>query len=286
MREQRELVSDLRSAGVSERSACKHLGLARGTLRYVEQPEDPINRLLREELRRLSRRFRRYGTPRMTELVRRQGLGVNHKRVERLWREEGLPLPRRRRRKRTTTPSWNRPRPATHPNEVWSYDFIHDRTEDGQKLKILSVVDEYTRECLELRVERQMDSRHVLETLDELMEERSVPRYTRCDNGKEFAAKRVTSWLRQQGATPVFITPGSPWENGYVESFHGKLRDECLNEELFFSRGECQVILDWWREIYNRQRPHSALGFKTPAEAVERYLQSRQNHITLDQNMG
>lgn len=164
---------------------------------------------------------------------------MNHKRVERLLREEGLPLPRRWRRKRTSTPYGDRPRPATCPNEVWSYDFIHGRTEDGRKLKILSVVDEYTRECLELWVERRMDSCHVLETLDELMTERGVHRYTRCDNSKEFTAKRITNWFQQRGAAPEFITSGSPWENGYVESFHSKLRDEYLNEELFFSRGEC-----------------------------------------------
>jgi putative transposase len=142
---------------------------------------------------------------------------------------------------------------------------------------LLTVVDEYTRECLEIRVASKLDSRHVLETLDELMQERGVPRFTRSDNGSEFVSHRLRDWLVHRGVTPVFIEPGSPWENGFVESFHGKLRDECLNEELFFSRAECQVVVDWWREVYNRERPHSSLGFRTPAEFAGEYLQGQFN---------
>jgi putative transposase len=270
------MVHQVISLGVSARRSCGYLGLCRRTLNYVPRPEDPTNALIREELRRLSVRFRRYGTPRMTALLRREGHRVNHKRVERLWREESLPLPRRRRRRRRPS-VYDRPQPATGPNQVWSYDFLHDRTEHGQRLKILTVVDEYTRECLEIRVEKKMDSRHVVETLDELMADRGVPRFTRSDNGAEFVSHRLTNWLRGRGAKPMFIRPGSPWENGFVESFHGKLRDECLSEELFYSRGECQVIVDWWRDVYNRQRPHSSLGFRTPAEVAEEYLTSQQN---------
>ena len=208
----------------------------------------------------------------MTALLRRGGLKVNHKRVERLWREASLPLPRRRKRRRRGPKLLGRLVTASCPNEVWSYDFLWDRTETGRRLKILTVVDEYTRECLEIRVEPKMDSRHVLETLDELMRERGAPRYTRCDNGAEFVAHRLTRWLHGRGTRPLFIEPGSPWQNGFVESFHAKLRDECLNEELFYSRGECQVIVDWWRRVYNHQRPHSALGFKTPAEVAQEHL--------------
>lgn len=259
----------LRANGMSERRACRHLGADRSSVRYDHRPEDPVNDLVREELLKLSRRHRRYGTPRMTALLRRGGLSVNHKRVERIWGEEGLPLPRRRPRKRFRGLGGARPQPATRPNEVWSYDFVHDRTVAGDKLKMLTVVDEYTRECLEIRVERQMDSRHVLETLDELITERGVPRYTRSDNGPEFVSKTLTGWLRGRGVEPVFIEPGSPWENGYVESFNGKLRDECLNEEIFWSRAEAQVVTDWWREVYNLERPHSSLGFKTPAEVAK-----------------
>jgi putative transposase len=155
--------------GGAQRRACRYLGLCRASVRYTPQAPDPLNQLIRDELRKLSDRHRRYGTPRMTNLLRRQGYTVNHKRVERLWRLDGLPLRRRRKKKRRLPDAQPRPRPATRPNEVWCYDFLFDRTEYGQKLKILTVLDEYTRECLEVRVEKRMDSRHVMETLDELM---------------------------------------------------------------------------------------------------------------------
>jgi transposase InsO family protein len=246
-------------------------------MRYHRRPEDPANVLIRGELKKLSKRHRRYGTPRMTELVRRKGYRVNHKRIERLWKLEGLSLPKQRRRKRKGMIRWDRRVEAGKPNDVWSYDFIHDRTEYGQKLKMLTVLDEHTRECLEIRVEKRMDSRHVMETLDELMTERGRPRYTRSDNGGEFAAKRLTRWLEEKGVEPVFIEPGSPWENGFVESFQGKLRDECLNEEIFWSRAEAQVVVDWYRTVYNRERPHRSLGYRTPAEAAAEGKNGVQN---------
>ena len=181
----------------------------------------------------------------MTELIRRNTYRANHKRIERLWKLEGLPLPKKRPRKRLKGSVSESRLKATKANEVWSYDFIHDRTEYGQRLKMFTVLDEYTRECLEIRVDKRMDSRHVMETLDELMTERGMPKYTRSDNGAELVSKRLTQWLKDKGVEPVFIEPGSPWENGFVESFYGKLRDECLNEEIFWSRGEAQVVLDW-----------------------------------------
>jgi len=221
--------------------------MCRSNLRYQPKPEPPVNTIIRQELHRLSARHRRYGTPRMTALVRRAGYWVNHKRIERLWNLEGLPVPR-------TRPKKHRPRVAAidrltahQANDVWCFDVVHDRTESGTKLKLLTVLDGYTRECLDIRVEKKMDSRHVLETVDELMTERGIPRYTRSDNGPEFIAKHLTTWLRDKGVHPVSIAPGSPWQNGCIESFNGKLRDECLNEELFWSRAEAQVVVDWWR---------------------------------------
>ena len=171
-----------------------------------------------------------------------------------------------------------RPRPATKPNEVWSFDFVHHRTEYGEKLKMLTVLDEYTRECLEIRVEKRMDSNGVMETLDELMTERGAPRYTRTDNGPEFIAAKLRRWLRKEkGVLPVLIDPGSPWQNGFVESFNGKLRDECLDGELFFSRAEAQLIVDGFRKEYNTERPHSALGYKTPAQVARESFEERKN---------
>lgn len=263
-----EVVAVLMGKGMGERRACRHVGVCRGTNRYVKRPEDLVNVLVREELKRFSGRHRRYGTPRMTELIRRQGYRVNHKRIERLFKLEGLPLPRKRPRKHKRADGSDHYAQARRRNEVWSYDFIHDRTEYGEKLKMLTVLYEHTRECLEIRVEKRMDSRHVIEKLDELMTERGTPMYTRSDNGAEFVAKRLTAWLEEKGLTPVFIEPGSPWENGLVESFQEKLGDECLNEELFWSRGEAQVVMDWYRDVYNRERPHRSLGYRTPTEAA------------------
>ena len=286
MSDRRELAKVLIDSGLSERKACGYMSLPRATFRYQAQPEDSLNELIREELRQLSRRHPRFGTPRMTALLHRRGYPVNHKRVERTWREEGLPLPRPRKRSRRGPVLCSRPVAAKRPNHVWSYDFLWDRTESGQRLKILAVVDEFTRESLEIRVEPKMDSRHVLETLDELIQERGRPEFMRSDNGSEFVAGRVKNWLVRQGTTPLYIEPGSPWENGFVESFNSRLRDECLNEEIFYSRGECQVVLDWWREVYNRERPHSALGFKTPAEVAEQYQTVRSSDIELVRTEG
>lgn len=275
--ESRELVESLKAKGMSERKACGQFEIARSTVQYQPKPEDPRNRRIREELRRLSRRRRRWGSPRMTHEIREKLFRVNHKRIERLWRLEGLQVPRKRRRRRPGSSDYIRPRPATRPNEVWSFDFIHGRTEYGEKLKMLTVLDEYTRECLEIRVEKRMDSNGVLETLDELMTERGAPRYTRTDNGPEFVAGKLRRWLREKGVLPVLIDPGSPWQNGFVESFHGKLRDECLDGEMFFSRAEAQVIVDGFRQEYNTERPHSALGYKTPAQMARESFKVRRN---------
>lgn len=250
--------------GVSERRACDALDVARSTIRYEAQPEDETNAWLREKLRALSSKHRRYGTPRMTALVRREK-ELNHKRVERIWQEEGLPVPRKRHRYRPSTPMSERPDAPTGPNEVWCCDFINTKTEYGAKLKILTVLDEFTRESLEIRSERRMRSFEVLETMDELFAERGAPKFLRSDNGSEFTASLLVSWLAEQGVRPIHIEPGCPWQNGYIESFHDKFRSECLNEELFFSRGESQVIFDRWRTEYNEERPHSSLGYLTPA---------------------
>ena len=253
--------------GLSERRACRSMGVRRTSIRYQKQSEDELNRQLRTQLKTYAMKHRRYGTPRMTALAREQ-YPVNHKRIERLWREERLTVPKLRRKRHKALSLSMRPNPATRPNEVWCVDFIHDRTEYGEKLKMLTVLDEYTRECLEIRVEKRMRSYDVIETLDELVMERGKPRHVRSDNGAEFIAEALKDWLEGKGIEPTYIEPGSPWENGYVESFHGKFRDECLNQELFWSRGEAQVIADWYRESYNTERPHSALGYMTPVKKL------------------
>ena len=160
---------------------------------------------------------------------------------------------------------------ASYPNHVWSYDFVEDRTERGGKLRILAIIDEYTRECLAIRVEPSIPASVVIEVLEWLFLTRGVPKYLRSDNGPEFVARAVCQWLKESGCQTLFITPGSPWENGYIESFNDKLRDECLNREIFRNGQEAQAIVETWRQEYNNYRPHSSLGYLTPAEFARRY---------------
>jgi putative transposase len=215
----------------------------------------------------LATRFGRFGYRRITALLRQEGWRVNHKRVERLWREEGLKVPQKqpkRGRLWLADGSIVRRR-AERPNHVWSYDFVFDRTADGRPLRMLAIVDEYTRECLAIDVARRLNSRDVLARLAELCVHRAVPEHIRSDNGPEFTAKALRRWLRRVGVQTLFIEPGSPWENGYIESFNGKLRDECLNLERFDTLLEAQVLIERWRLEYNHSRPHSALGYRPPA---------------------
>jgi putative transposase len=252
--------------GVSERRACRVTGQARSTQRRELRARDDEERLT-EEIVDLASRFGRYGYRTVTGLLQLSGWRVNHKRVERIWRREGLRVPRKqpkRSRLWLNDGSCIRLRP-THKDHVWSYDFVHDRTHNGRPLKILTLIDEYTRECLALRVERSLTSEQLLETLAELFVYRGVPDHIRSDNGPEFTAKAVKGWLDKVGVKTLFITPGSPWENGYNESFNGTLRDQLLNGELFYTLKEAKAVLEQWRWHYNHERPHSSLGYKPPA---------------------
>ncbi len=255
-----------RELAVSERRACRVLGQARSTQRHRPILTEAEERL-RHRVVELARMYGRYGYRRITVLLRWEGWRVNHKKVERIWREEGLKVPKRqpkRGRLWLNDGSCFRHRPE-YPNHVWSYDFVAERTHDGRAVKILSVVDEYTRECLALRVDRKLRSEHVLEVLADLFVERGTPAYIRSDNGSEFTAKAVREWLGRLEVGTLYIEPGSPWENGYVESFNGKFRDEFLNGEIFYTLKEAQVLIERWRNVYNRFRPHSSLGYRPPA---------------------
>ena len=225
---------------------------------------------LRERIVELALEYGRYGYRRITELLHREGWRDNHKRVERLWREEALKVPKRqpkRRRLWLNDGSCVRLRPM-YAKHVWSYDIVFDRTSNGRKLRILNVIDEFTRECLASVVERRITSQVVIATLFELFVSRGVPEHVRSDNGSEFTAKAVRKWLANMGSVTLFIEPGSPWENGYVESFNGKMRDELLNGEIFDTLLEAKVILSQWVKHYNEVRPHSALGQRPPAPAA------------------
>ena len=259
---------NLVARGVSERLACRTGGLDRASFRYQARATDEDERQLRALVVALAHRHRRYGHRRVAALLRRQGHAVNHKWVWRVWCEEGLAVPRHRTRKRRAGAGVALPTRATHRGHVWTDDFLSDATERGQALKLLVVLDEYTRECRRIRVGRGLASAAVIDTLAALFAEHGPPEQLRSDNGGAFIAATLQAWLGASGARTMYIAPGHPWEHGYAESFNGKLRDECLNEEVFWGVEHAQVIVERWRRQDNEERPHSALGYRTPAEVA------------------
>lgn len=269
--QRRQLARHLQETfGVSERRACRVLGQPRSTQRQVPRPQEEEERLVRRILE-LVRRHPRYGYRRIWALLRREGWRVNRKRVWRLWRQQGLKVPKKQRKKRRLGSSANSctRRPAEHKDHVWAWDFLHDRTTDGGPLKWFTLVDEYTRECLALEVARGMTAKAVNAVLAAVVRERGAPAHIRSDNGPEFIAKGVRAWMAGAGLETLYIEPGAPWENGYAESFNSKVRDELLNAEEFGSLLEAKVLGKAWKQEYNHVRPHSALGYRTPAEYGE-----------------
>ncbi len=251
---------------VSERRACKVLGQPRSTQRRKRVVPDREVRL-RARIIELATQYGRYGYRRITAKLKSEGWRVNHKHVERIWREEGLKVPQKqpkRRRLWLNDGSCVRLRPR-HPGHVWSHDFVLHRTHDGRAFRLLTIIDEYTRECLVIVVDRKLSSDQVLEQLTHLFAQRGAPGHIRSDNGSEFTAKKVRQWLADLSVKTLFIEPGSPWENGYIESFNGKLRDELLDGEIFDTLFEAQVLVERWRRYYNTVRPHSSLGYRPPA---------------------
>jgi putative transposase len=232
---------------VSERRACRVLGQSRTSQRYGPKVAGDENALTARIID-LASKYGRYGYRRITALLRNEGWRVNHKRG-RLWLNDG---------------SCVRLRPE-HRNHVWTYDFVFDRTHNGRALKMLTVVDEYSRESLAIEVDRRLTSKGVIRVLAKLMLKHGIPGHIRSDNGPEFVAKVVREWLHRLGVETLFIEPGSPWENGYIESFNGKLRDELLNGEIFYTLPEARVLIEMWRRHYNQVRPHSSLGYRPPA---------------------
>ena len=255
---------------VSERRICRVLGQHRSTQRKVPRGADD-EEALTADIIELARQYGRYGYRRVTALLRNAGWHVNRKRVERIWRREGLKVPQRqpkRGRLWLNDGSCIRLRPE-YPGHVWAYDFVEGRTHDGRKFRILAIIDEASRECMALLVARRIRSADVLAILADLFVIHGLPAHIRSDNGPEFVATAVKGWLAQIGVQTLYITPGSPWENGYCESFNGSLRDELLNGEIFYSLAEAQILIEAWRRHYNTVRPHSSLGYRPPApEAV------------------
>ena len=255
--------------GLSERRVCRVLGQHRSTQRKIPtSPDDEA--ALTADIIVLALQYGRYGYRRITALLRDAGWRVNKKRVERIWRQEGLKVPQtqpKRGRLWLTDGSCIRLRPE-YPNHVWSYDFVEDRTHDGRKFRMLNIIDEFTRECLAIRVSRKLKAVDVIDVLSDLFILRGIPGHIRSDNGSEFVAKAVREWISAVGAKTAYIEPGSPWENGYCESFNSKLRDELLKGEIFYTLKEAQIVIESWRRHYNTVRPHSSLGYRPPAPEI------------------
>jgi transposase InsO family protein len=258
---------------VSERRACRAIGQLRSTHRYRTLP-NPFQDRLRERIIALAKEYGRYGYRTITSILQREGFEVGKDRVYTIWRQEGLKVPQKqpkRARLWLADGSCIRKKPE-HPNHVWSYDFVADTTKNGKPFKILNIIDEFTRECLASYVARRIRSQDVILVLADLFLSRGIPKHIRSDNGPEFIARKLRAWLKGLDVTPLYIQPGSPWENGYVESFNGKMRDQFLNGELFYTLKEAEVMTERWRVHYNTQRPHSSLGGKPPAPETIRLV--------------
>jgi putative transposase len=253
----------LASKGLSKRAACRAFGVSRQVAGYIlKQPNKDLQ--LGQTLREVSGRYPRFGYRRVAVMS-----GESVHRVWRLWHAMKMALPKRRPRRRRSGSDIRIPG-AVQPNSVWSYDFVEDRLASGSKLRLLTVLDEHTRESLAIEVGRYMRSQDVILTLSRLMRLYGKPAYIRSDNGAEFTATAVMKWLRDANVGPAFIEPGKPWQNGFLESFHDKLRSECLNREWFLTTREAKIIIERWRQFYNYERPHSALGYKPPALVANR----------------
>ena len=262
------------------------MGINRTTQRYIPQKQN--NEIaLRKDIVRLAEKYGRYGYRRITALLKAEGWCINHKRVERIWREEGLRVPQKQQKRGRlyfNDGSCIRLRPL-HKNHVWSYDFVQDRLCNGKKIRMLTVIDEYTRKCLKIKVGYKLKSDDVLESIADLFLSEGLPEYIRSDNGSEFVAKSVQDFLGKINVKTAYIAPGSPWENGFNERFNGILRDELLNREIFFNLKEAQVLVENYRNEYNQIRPHSSLNYQPPAPRATVKI-NKILTLNLDQRMG
>jgi putative transposase len=261
--QRRKAVERMHGTGLSLRRSCALIGLERSSLYYKGHPRD--DRELCEKLKTIAQRFKRFGYRRAHALSVRSGEIVNHKRIYRLWRQLGLCLPRKRPRKKSKRRD-PIPRLAECPNHVWTYDFMFDALHNGRKLKILTVEDEFTREGLAIKVDKSIKATDIICTLADLFSERGAPMYLRSDNGSEFIEKTLKRWLVKNGTDTIHIEPGKPWQNGFIESFNSKVRDEFLNMEVFYTLAEAHVKAEIWLWEYNGLRPHSSLNYQTPKE--------------------
>ena len=260
----RDQVALAMECGHSQRQACELMELPRSILNYRAMRAERDAPAL-DAMRRIAATYPRYGYRRVRIFLRREGHPMSPQRAYRLWCSAGLQLPRRRPRRRVAT-SRPRPLPAFGPNQMWAYDFVHDACANGQTLKCLTIIDEFTRECLAIDVAGSIRSRRVIDVLTRLISAHGAPMFLRSDNGPEFVSSAILSWLADAKIDTALIDPGKPWQNGTDESFNGKFRDECLSMEWFRSRTEARVLIEIWRRHYNQVRPHSSLAYRTPIE--------------------
>lgn len=264
---------------ISERSACSLIGMARSTYRYKPIP-DALNDQIRVRMNEIAARKRRYGSPRLTVLLRREFGPINHKRVERLYALEGLTLPRKRKKKRGVLERVAIPVPEA-PNERWSMDFVHDSFDSGRRFRMLNIEDDFNRECLRIEVDTSLSGHRVARVLHQLAETRGLPRYIVVDNGPEFTSRAMLEWENDNPTQLAFIDPGKPTQNAFVESFNGRLRDECLNENYFLNLAHARIVIEEWRKEYNTERPHSSLGDLTPEEYLKQW-EAKQKILTVE----
>jgi len=275
--QRRQAVRFLQERTLSQRRGCALVSIGRSSVRYEVQPRD--DEYLASRLREFAEEHKRYGYRQAWAQFRGKGMRVNHKRVYRIWRKEGLALPRRRRPRPRSKTSSSVPVKAEYPNHVWTYDFMQDATADSRKLRLLTLIDEFTRENLAIEMDRNMPAKAVITVLDRVMADRGTPKFLRSDNGPEFIAKAVKSWLRVRKVQPYYIDPGCPWQNAFGESFNARFRDECLNMEVFHSVAETRIIVQRWRRHYNQERRHSSLGYLTPVEFRLKWEQEHSNGL-------
>lgn len=266
-RARRQQVAYAIKRGLSQRASCRLLSVARSTLGYQSRLEKKDAAAL-VAMRRLSRLYPRFGYRRIAIMLKREGHPMSFDRAWRLWRSEAQQVPKKRKRRRAAA-SRPRPLPPEQQHHVWAYDFVFDRCANGQVLKCLTVVDEYTRKCLAITVSGRIRSAHVIEQLSKLISVHGAPRHIRSDNGSEFVSRAILKWLTGHRINTALSDPGKPWQNGLDESFNGKFRDECLNMEWFRTRAEARVIIETWRKQYNQIRPHSSLNYLTPNEYIK-----------------
>jgi putative transposase len=266
------------SFGLSIRRSCSLIGIWRSSFVYKDKDKRPDEAVIKARLKELAQKRRRFGCPRLHVMLRREGFMINHKRTERIYKEEGLLLRIRRRKKMASTLRAEVPRP-THPNHIWSMDFMKDALAIGRKIKVLPIIDEYTKKCFHIEVDTSITGVRVTRILNDIALKEGLPEIIIVDNGPEFISNAVDAWAYQRGVKLFFITPGKPVENMYMESFNGKLRDECLNEHWFLSLEYARQIVEAWRVDYNTERPHSSLDNLTPEEFIQQ--ENEKNSVSL-----